>query len=236
MTDLNDKVALITGASRGFGKALGEEIGAAGAQVIAVARNAGGLEELDNAVRSRGGLPVVLVPLDICDDPGLSRLGAAIHERWGRVDLWAHTAVQTPMLAPAEHIEAEELDQAVATNLRAAQRLIRVVDPLLRAAPAGRVLMTHDPTPPNTFNSAYLATKSAQRTITGAWARGLQQTTSVQVIHATLPPMPTALRARFHPGEDTSTLTPAVSVAKRVIERMAERSDAVGAHTIDLRE
>ena len=94
LDDLNDRIALVTGASRGLGRALALALGTAGAQVVAVARTVGGLEELDDAIRAAGGPGALLVPLDICDDDGLARMGAALHERWGRLDLWAHTAVR----------------------------------------------------------------------------------------------------------------------------------------------
>ncbi len=128
---MTDRIALVTGASRGFGFACAAAMGSAGAHVLALARTVGGLEELDDKISSTSGI-TTLIPLDICDDPGLERLGAAVHDRWGRIDLWLHTAIHAAPLQPAEHIDAGELDQTLATNIRAFQRLIRVVDPLLR--------------------------------------------------------------------------------------------------------
>src|SRR5690625_2165046 len=104
------KIALVTGASRGLGYALARELGGAGAHVIALARTVGGLEELDDAIRKEGGT-ATLVPLDLGDDAALPRLGASIHERWGRLDLWIHTAIHAPALSPAHHIDAKDFDR-----------------------------------------------------------------------------------------------------------------------------
>ena len=230
--DIQDKVALITGASRGLGRAVAETMGAAGAQVIAVARTVGGLEEVDDAIRAAGGPGAVLVPLDITDDPGLSRLGAAIHERWGRLDIWVHSAVAAPMLSPAEHIEADQMDLAGAVNVIALQRLIRALDPLLRQSPAGRAVFLDDPIEPDAFNAVYCAGKAGQRVLAEAWGKGIAQTTPARVIHALAPPMPTGLRAKWFPGEDRSSLTPPALVAQRLLCALAGDADGV----VDLRE
>ncbi len=219
--EFSGKIALVTGASRGVGRAVAERLGAAGAQVVAVARTTGGLEEMDDAIKSSGGLNAVLVPLDIRDDEGLARMGAAIHERWGRLDVRVHTAVHCPMLGPIEHIEPDELDNSISVNVRATQRLIRVVDPLLRAAPAGRVAFAVDTTETTGFNGAYVATKAAQTTLFSAWAQGIGRASPVKVLNAHLPPMRSALRARWHPGEDTGTLAAPSDVADKLVAALA---------------
>ena len=220
--DISGKTALITGASRGLGRAVAEALGAAGAQVIAVARTVGGLEEADDAIRAAGGAGAVLVPLDITDDPGLARLGAAINDRWGHLDLWVHTAINATMLAPPEHIEPKEFDRALAVNVTALQRLIRVVDPLLRQSPAGRAVFIDDGTRPTPNNAAYLASKQAQKTLTQAWDSGLAGASNVRVLTALAPPMPTALRARWHPGEDQSALTAPTEVSRRLLAALSQ--------------
>jgi len=118
---LDGTVALVTGASRGLGHALALEAAARGAHVLAVARTVGGLEELDDAVRAAGGA-ATLVPLDLTDDPALDRLAAAIAGRWGRLDLWLHCAAHAPPLAPAAHVDAKDLDRAIAVDARAPDR------------------------------------------------------------------------------------------------------------------
>jgi NAD(P)-dependent dehydrogenase (short-subunit alcohol dehydrogenase family) len=212
-------IALVTGASRGLGRSVAEALGAEGAHVIAVARTVGGLEELDDAIRASGG-DATLAPLDITDDPGLARLGAAIHDRWGRLDLWVHTAVETPPLAPAEHIDARDFDKAMATNARAVQRLIRVIDPLLRATKGARAVLIDDPDAGLKFHGAYAAGKQAASALTRAWAQEVRAI-GPKVIHAAVPPMPTALRARFHPGEDRAALTAPSAVAARLLDALS---------------
>ncbi len=216
---LEGQVALVTGASRGFGFAAAAALGAAGAHVIAVARTTGGLEELDDRIAGAGG-SATLVPLDICDDPGLGRLGAAIHGRWGRVDLWLHTAFHAAPLQPVEHIDAKDLDRDLAVNIRAFERLIRVVDPLLRLAPCPVALIAADDAATIKFHGSYAASKAAQSALARAWAA--ESGSRIAIAEIVPPPMPTALRARFYPGEDRSSLCPVDCAAARLIDRLAK--------------
>jgi NAD(P)-dependent dehydrogenase (short-subunit alcohol dehydrogenase family) len=219
--EFRDRIALVTGASRGLGFAVARALGGAGAHVVALARTAGGLEELDDAIRAAGGA-ATLVPLDVTDDAALERLGAAVHERWGRLDLWVHAAIHAPALAPVGHIEAKELDRALAVNLRATQRLIRVLDPLLRLSERGRaVFLTDETGAGRRFHAAYRATKQGQIEIATAWAREVEATPGLRVVFAAVPPMPTALRARFYPGEPRARLTDPDVVAERLLEALS---------------
>ncbi len=217
--DFSDRLALVTGASRGLGFAVGRALGAAGAHVVALARTVGGLEELDDAIKSAGtGGAATLVPLDLTDDPALERLGASIYERWGRLDLWVHTAIHAPALAPVGHIDARDLDRALAVNLRATQRLIRVLDPLLRLSDRGRaVFLTDEAGAGRRFHAAYRAAKQGQIEIATAWAREVEATPGLRVVFAAPPPMPTALRARFYPGERRDRLADTAAVAERLL-------------------
>lgn len=218
------RIALVTGASRGLGYALARELGAQGAQVLALARTVGGLEELDEEIQSAGG-SVTLIPLDLTDDPALERLGAALHERWGKLDLWAHTAVTAPPLAPVEHIDGKDLDAVLATNIRVTQRLIRALDPLLRLSDAGRMIHFADlEDAPRPHHGSYLAGKAASKTLISSWQHTLQAASNVRVVEAQVPPMPTTLRLRFHPGEDTSTLTKPAVIAQRLVANLAKDS------------
>lgn len=214
---LKGRVALVTGASRGFGFAAAAALGAAGAHVLAVARTTGGLEELDDRIAEAGG-SATLIPLDICDDPGLERLGAAIHERWGRVDLWLHTAFHAPPLQRAQHIDARELDRNLAANIRAFQRLIRVVDPLLRLSENGTALIAADDAGGKKFHAPYALAKAAQSALTCAWAA--ETAGKLAVAELVPPPMPTALRGRFYPGENRDGLCPIHTAAARLIARL----------------
>ena len=223
------KVALVTGASRGFGFAAAAALGNADFHVLAVARTVGGLEELDTCIAATSGT-ATLIPLDIRDDPGLERLGAAIYERWGHVDLWLHTAIHTAPLQPTEHIDAKELDQSVATNIRAFQRLIRVVDPLLRLASQPIALIAADDIAGAKFHATYAASKAAQSALTRAWAA--ESSHRITVAEVQPPPMPTALRARFYPGESRAALCPIDQAAARLMARLQQGDIANGERII----
>jgi len=236
MTDafLKDQIVLVTGASRGFGFACAAAMGGAGAHVIALARTVGGLEELDDKISIAGG-KTTITPLDIRDDAGLERLGAAIHGRWGRIDLWLHTAIHAAPLQPAEHIDAKELDQTIAVNIRAFQRLIRVVDPLLRLSDHPMALIAADDAAQNNpgsakFHGTYAAAKAAQSALTRAWAA--ESGARITIAEIVPPPMPTALRARFYPGEDRTPLCPIDEAAARLMARLAKGGIASGDRVI----
>lgn len=214
---LDGRTALVTGASRGFGFAAAAAMGTAGAHVIALGRTVGGLEDLDDRITQAGG-SATLVPLDITDDPALARLGASIHERWGKLDIWLHTAAHAAPLQPVEHIDAKEIDRTIAVNIRAFQRLIRIADPLLRLAENPLALITSDDVAGAKFHGTYTASKAAQTALTRAWATETQGRITVTEVQP--PPMPTALRARFYPGEDRAALTPIEEAANRFIARL----------------
>ncbi len=228
MTDapLKGRIALVTGASRGFGFAAAAAMGRAGAHVVAVARTVGGLEELDDRIAEGEGT-ATLVPLDITDDGGLERLGAAIFERWGRLDLWLHTAFHAPPLQPVEHIDAAELERNLTVNVRAFQRLIRVVDPLLRLAESGLALIVADDVMGKKFHAPYALAKAAQSALTRAWAA--EAANRLVIVEVMPPPMPTALRGRFYPGENRGRLAPVDEAGERLVARLVAGPIETGA-------
>ncbi|MEL6233270.1 MAG: SDR family NAD(P)-dependent oxidoreductase [Pseudomonadota bacterium] len=213
--DIPPRCALVTGASRGLGYATALALGSCGWQVIALARTVGGLEELDDAIRSNGGPQATLVPADLTNTDALPRLGLAIHERWGRLDLMVHCAAHAPPLAPAPHIAEKDADRAWQVNAQATQRLIVMADPLLRAAPAGLAVFCDDPAS-GKFWGAYTASKAAARALVAAYREETQRT-GPRVLSHMPPPMPTALRARFFPGEDRAGLTPCAEAAQALL-------------------
>lgn len=214
----NRPVALVLGASRGLGAALAEALGADGWQVVAVARTTGALEELDDRIRARGGPAATLAPMDVTTEDAMRALCRSVYDRWGRVDLWVHAAIHAAPLGPAGHIAARDWDRSIAVNIRATARLIPMVEPLLRTAPAGTALFLDDPCHGAPFHGAYGATKAAQIALARSWqAEGERLGPRVRI--ETPPPMPTATRARFRPGEDPATLTPCAEVAARLISR-----------------
>ncbi len=208
------QIALITGATRGFGFATAIKLAREGAEVIAVGRTSGGLEELDDAIKAAGG-HATLVPLDITDDAGLQRLCLSIHERWGGVDLWVHSAIFAAPLAPVAHVSENDLDKSIAVNLRASQRLIAMVEPLLKAK-GGTAVHLDDPQAGKKFFTAYGTTKAAQKALFDGWAAETA-TIGPRVLSYTPAPMPTATRARFHPGEDKTALSTASCEAEQFV-------------------
>ncbi|HEX9906584.1 MAG TPA: SDR family NAD(P)-dependent oxidoreductase, partial [Propylenella sp.] len=136
---LAGRIAVVTGASRGIGYFAAKGFAEAGAHVLAVARTVGGLEELDDEIKAAGG-SATLVPLDLKDFAGIDRLGAAIHERWGRLDIFLANAGILGQLSPLGHIPPKVWDDVIAVNVTANWRLIRSLDPLLRQSDAGRAL------------------------------------------------------------------------------------------------
>src|SRR5438094_8301296 len=137
---LADRIALVTGASRGIGYATALALAKAGAHIVALARTVGGLEELDDAIKSSGGT-ATLVPLDLRDYAGIDRLGLALHERFGRLDVLVANAGILGPLSPLHHVETRAFEDGVAVNVTANYRLIRSLDPLLQTSDAARALL-----------------------------------------------------------------------------------------------
>ncbi|HUF55662.1 MAG TPA: SDR family NAD(P)-dependent oxidoreductase [Thermohalobaculum sp.] len=219
MTSLAGRIALVTGASRGFGRAAAAAFAAEGAHIVALARTTGGLEDLDDEIQGSGG-SATLVPLDIADSAALPRLGAALNDRWGRLDLWLHTAVYAAPLQPAEHIAERELERSLAVNVTAFQQLIRVLDPLLRRADGPRALVASDHRAGEKFFGAYGATKAAQSALAQSWA--VESGRRITVAEVIPPPMPTAVRGRFYPGEHRERLTHPRAAAARLVAALGE--------------
>jgi hypothetical protein len=137
---MSQKIALITGASRGLGAAMAEELASRGWHVVAVARTVGALEELDDRIKANrqpGGGALTLAPMDVTQDDAMRHLCLSVHSRWGHADLWMHCAVHVAPLAPAAHLDAKDWDKSITTNIRATGSLIPMVEPLLRAAEQG---------------------------------------------------------------------------------------------------
>jgi NAD(P)-dependent dehydrogenase (short-subunit alcohol dehydrogenase family) len=214
---MTEKIALVTGASRGLGAALALALAARGWHVVAVARTVGGLEELDDAVKALG-LPgagaLTLAPMDIADAAAMQHLCLSIHERWGGLQAWAHPAIHAAPLAPMGSLDGKDWDKSMATNALATGRLIPLVEPLLRAG-GGTAMFLDDPRGGQKFFGAYGASKAAQIALARSWQAETLRT-GPRVLIETPAPMPTATRARFFPGEDRSKLTDCRSEAARL--------------------
>lgn len=214
------RVVLVTGASRGLGYAVAKALGARGDQVVALARTVGGLEDLADAIEAAGGPTPTLVPVSLADTGGLQRLGLALHERWGHLGLVVHCAAHAAPLAPAPHMADKDFDASVEVNLRGTERLIVMMAPLLLARPGGRFVYVADTRAGQPFYGAYGASKAAGEALVRSWAAETQRIgPKVDLFHPN--PMPTALRGRFYPGENNSTLTPCAAEAARMIETLS---------------
>ncbi len=216
---MNEKIALVTGASRGFGAAVAEELAADGWHVVALAQTVGGLEDLDDRIATRGGA-VTLVPLDITDEEGLKRMCLSIFERWGRIDLLLHAAMYVAPLTPAGHVPPDDLDKMLAVGIRSTQRMINMTESLLLEAKNGIAILPTDDVAGTKFLAGYGAVKAAQQAIWDSWAK---ETVVIgpKVMTFAPKPMPTALRGRFYPGEDRDQLARPKDEARRMIKALA---------------
>jgi NAD(P)-dependent dehydrogenase (short-subunit alcohol dehydrogenase family) len=225
---LENKIALVTGASRGIGRAAAKALAGAGAHVILVARTVGGLEEIDDEIRKDGG-SATLVPLDVRDFPALDRLGATIFERWGRLDAFLGNAGSLGVITPLAHLEPKAFQELVDVNVTANWRLIRSLDPLLRRSEAGRALFVtsgaaqkHTP-----FWGGYAMAKAALESLALTYAAECAST-NVKVNLLSPGPLRTAMRAKAMPGEDPETLARPDAVAPLIVELLSPGCDRNG--------
>jgi NAD(P)-dependent dehydrogenase (short-subunit alcohol dehydrogenase family) len=218
---LNGKIALITGASRGIGAAVAERFAREGAHLILTGRTVGGLEETDDRVRAAGG-SATLVPFDLREFIKIDELAAALYERYGRLDILVGNAGEFGNFSPLGHIDPALWSEVVDLNLTANWRLIRAMDPLLRAAEHGRALfvtsaIARDALP---YYGPYAVSKAGLETMVRIYA-GEVARTGVRVNLIDPGPLRTRLRARIFPGEDSTKLAPPESVADAFLELVA---------------
>jgi len=215
---LADRVALVTGASRGIGYAAALALARAGAHVVALARTVGGLEELDDAVRAAGSA-ATLVPLDMRDYDGLYRLAAGLNERHGRLDVLLGNAAVAGVPSPLDHIEPKAWDEAIAINVTANWHLIRAMDPLLKRSDAGRAVFITSGVAASA--RAYWAPYSVSKAALDVLVRTYAAETSLTPVRVNLfnpGPTRTRMRAQAMPGEDPMTLPPPEAVAEKIVE------------------
>ena len=221
MSETEKKVALVTGASRGIGRAVALALAQNGWRVVATARAQKALEALDDEIRKLGG-EATLVPMDLKDYDGIDRLGAALYERFGRLDGLAACAGVLGDLTPVAQGQPPMLAEVYGTNLIANHRLIRSMDPLLRAAPAARAVFVTSNTAQTTraFWGAYAASKAGLEALVKVYAQEVA-ITPIRVNLINPGPTRTAMRYKAYPGEDPEKQTPPEEIAKLFVELMS---------------
>jgi NAD(P)-dependent dehydrogenase (short-subunit alcohol dehydrogenase family) len=222
------RIALVTGASRGIGRAAAIALGGAGAHVICIARTVGGLEETDDAIVKAGG-SATLVPLNLEDFAAIDRLGASIYERWSKLDAFLGNAGLLGALTPLAQLDPKLFGEVLDINVTANWRLIRSLDPLLRQSEAGRALFVtsgaarkHTP-----YWGAYAMSKAALESLVLTYAAECEGT-KVKVNLLNPGPVRTAMRAKAMPGEDPSSLARPEQVASLIVELLSRENEKNG--------
>ena len=215
---LEGRVALVTGASRGIGAAVAKLFAAQGAHIIALARTVGGLEELDDAIAAAGGT-ATLVPQDLADLDAIDRLGAALHERFGKLDILVANAGVLGVLSPIAHVDPKVWDETMLLNVTVNFRLIRSLDPLLRLSDAGRAIFVTSGAAraPRAYWGPYGTSKAALDYMVGTWAQEVLKT-NIRVNLINPGATRTAMRATAMPGEDPMTLPAPEDIAPAFLE------------------
>ncbi len=230
MTDtakpLSGRTALVTGASRGIGAATAKALAAAGAHVILVARKVKALEEVEDAIHDLGGTSTI-APLDLTEPDSVTRLATAIAGRWDKLDYLVLSAAYLPELTPVAQIEPKQFNQALLTNLVAAQALISAFDTMLRNAEAGRVigLTSSLGSTPRAYWGAYGATKAAFENLLETYGAEVEKLSRLRVAIIDPGATRTEMRARAFPGEDPQTVKAPEVVADRLVALLTEGFD-----------
>jgi NAD(P)-dependent dehydrogenase (short-subunit alcohol dehydrogenase family) len=214
---LKDRIALITGASRGVGRAVALVFAREGAHVLLLARTRKALEEVDDQVRAHGG-KATLIPLDLADGKAIDALGPSLYERFGRLDVLVGNAGILGRLTPLTHIPSEQWERALAVNVTANWRLIRTLDPLLRRSDAGRVIFVTSGVAHSgrAYWAPYSVSKAALDTVAKTYAN---ESADSPIKVNLIDPGATAtrMRAEAYPGEDQATLRTPEQVAEKFV-------------------
>jgi NAD(P)-dependent dehydrogenase (short-subunit alcohol dehydrogenase family) len=228
MTDLTGKIALVTGASRGIGRATALELSKASAHVIALARTVGGLEELDDEIQAAGGT-ATLVPQDLNDMDAIDQLGKVILERWGKLDILVANAGILGPITPVSHVAPKVFEEVMRVNVTATWRLIRATEPALLKSDAGRALILSSSAPRSCrpFWGPYAASKSAVEALARVWAA--EHVSKALCVNSINPGATrTHMRAQAMPGENPDTLPMPIDVAKTLVPLCAAQTLETG--------
>jgi len=220
--DLSGKLVLVTGATRGIGRAVAIAAAGAGAEMIITGRTIGALEEVDDEIKAGGG-HATIVELDMKDTAAMPRLAAAIAERWGRLDGFVANAAILTALTPVGHVTPEDWETNIAGNLTGQWHMIRAFDPLLRAAPAGRAILVTSGAAVGSrpFWGPYAATKAGLEALGRSWA-GESEQTDIRINMMNPGGTATTMRASAFPGEDPASLPQPADIAPAFLALLAE--------------
>ena len=211
--NLQNKIILITGASRGIGRAVALAAAKAGADLIITGRTVGALEELDDDIKAAGGRATI-VELDMQDYEAIPRLATAINGRWGRLDGFVANAATLGSLTPLSHLDHSVWNDTIAVNLTAQWHLIKAMEPLLLAASAGRAVLVSSGVAMGIkpFWGPYAISKAGLEAMGRVWAGETEQT-NLRINILNPGGTATEMRASAFPGEDPSTLPQPEDVA-----------------------
>lgn len=219
---LDGRIALITGASRGIGRAVALRFAEEGAHPILIARTQAGLEELDDEIRAKTGIEATLVPMDLRKHDDIDKIGAAMYERFGRLDALVANAGLLGVLSPLHHTEPKVWDEVMSVNLTACWRLTRSMDPLLRASDSGRAIYVTSSVGhmPRAYWSAYAVSKAGLEMMAKVYAEETQKT-NIRVNIVNPGATRTGMRAQAMPGEDPETVKTPESIAHVFVDLAA---------------
>ena len=220
---LANRIALITGASRGIGAATAEALAGRGAHVILTARTTGGLEEVEERIHQAGGAATI-APLDLIDGDSIGRLANAIAQRWEKLDILILNAAMLGTLAPVAAIDAKEFAQLLTLNVGAQAALIAAFDPLLRASERGRLIAITSSVAqnPRAYWGAYGASKAALENLTQAYAQEIANISKVRAAIINPGATATKMRAKAYPGEDPATLKQPAMVGEAIATMLVD--------------
>jgi NAD(P)-dependent dehydrogenase (short-subunit alcohol dehydrogenase family) len=223
MSSGQQRIAVVTGASRGIGRAVALALAASGAHIVALARTQGALEELDDAIRAlRPGAEnsATLVPCDLKDYAAIDRLGEALYRRWGRLDVLVGNAGILGPITPLHHVDLKPWDDVISVNVTANWRLIRSLDPLLRRSAAGRVVFVTSAAASHAelraYWGPYAVSKAALDALARTYAAETVNTSQIRVMLVNPGPLRTRMRASAMPGEDPLTLKTPEDLAPKI--------------------
>ena len=229
-----DKLALVTGASRGIGAATAEALAAAGAHVVLVARNGTALEEVEERIHATGG-SATIAPLDLTEGESIGKLAGAIAERWTKLDMLVLNAAMLGALTPVQDIDPKEYSRLLSLNLLANQAMLAAFDPLLRSAPKADIVALTSSVggEPRAFWGAYGSSKAALETLLGAYADETTHTGRMRVHIVDPGATRTRMRALAFPGEEPETVKPPEAVAEAIVARLLSDAPTAGKIRVD---